>query len=132
MTQVVRELVQDDERKSAPAKDEEYPAFFIRGIVSMPVVAALAELAPEIVPKRALATTDALAAPPLTLPNSPKAKSIKNGAEIRIVLVTNGNMHHNEDIRYTEFKKATGIMGVSESNLVFMGLQDGKLRESDG
>jgi len=55
------------------------------------------------------------------------AQSIKNGADIEIVLVTNGDFHGNEEIRYAEFKKATEILGVSDSNLVFLGFPDGKL-----
>ncbi len=59
------------------------------------------------------------------------AQSRKNGANIKIVLVTNGNMHHNEATRYAEFKTATGILGVDESSLVFLNLPDGKLDELD-
>jgi N-acetylglucosamine malate deacetylase 1 len=57
------------------------------------------------------------------------AQSTQQGADVRIVLVTDGNKHHNEDVRYEEFKKATAILGVNESNLVFMGFPDGTLRE---
>ena len=39
------------------------------------------------------------------------AQSIENGADVRIVLVTNGDWHHKEAVRYAEFKKATGILG---------------------
>ncbi len=59
------------------------------------------------------------------------AQSRKEGADVRVVLVTDGNKHHNEDIRYTEFKKATAILGVPESDLVFLNFPDGKLREQD-
>jgi len=55
------------------------------------------------------------------------AQSIENGADVRIVLVTNGDFHGNEQVRYTEFKKATQILGVPETNLVFLGFPDGKL-----
>ncbi len=57
------------------------------------------------------------------------AQSIKNGADVRIVLVTNGNYHHQEAIRYAEFKKATGILGVPETSLVFLNFPDGSLRK---
>ena len=57
------------------------------------------------------------------------AQSIRNGADVRIVLVTNGNYHHQEAIRYAEFKKATGILGVSETSLVFLNFPDGSLRK---
>ena len=55
------------------------------------------------------------------------AQSIKNGADVSIVLVTDGNAHGEEAIRYAEFKKATSILGVPEANLVFLGFPDGKL-----
>ena len=45
------------------------------------------------------------------------AQSIENGAIVEIVLVTNGDFHGNEQVRYAEFKKATHILGVPESNL---------------
>ena len=35
------------------------------------------------------------------------AQSIINGANVTIVLVTDGNAQHEESIRYNEFKKAT-------------------------
>jgi N-acetylglucosamine malate deacetylase 1 len=59
------------------------------------------------------------------------AQSIANGANVEIVLVTNGNFHGNEQERYAEFKEATHVLGVSESNLVFLGFPDGKLDEMD-
>lgn len=55
-------------------------------------------------------------------------QSIENGADVRIVLVTNGNYRHLEAIRYAEFKKATGILGVPESSLVFLNFSDHSLR----
>jgi len=55
------------------------------------------------------------------------AQSIRNGADVRIVLVTDGNKDHNEAVRYNEFKVATGILGVPQSNLVFLGFPDGRL-----
>jgi LmbE family N-acetylglucosaminyl deacetylase len=59
------------------------------------------------------------------------ARSTAAGADVRIVLVTDGNYHHNEPVRYSEFKQATQILGVPESNLVFLGLPDGKLETLD-
>jgi N-acetylglucosamine malate deacetylase 1 len=56
------------------------------------------------------------------------AQSIKNGANVSIVLVTNGNYHREEAIRYAEFKKATGILGVPETSLVFLNFSDASLR----
>jgi LmbE family N-acetylglucosaminyl deacetylase len=57
------------------------------------------------------------------------AQSRKEGANVRIVLVTNGNKHHNENTRYAEFRKATGILGVAESELVFLNFPDGTLHK---
>ena len=59
------------------------------------------------------------------------AESIKDGADVRIVLVTNGNFHGNEQVRYAEFRKATQILGVPESNLVFLGFPDRKIDKID-
>jgi LmbE family N-acetylglucosaminyl deacetylase len=53
----------------------------------------------------------------------------KTGADVRIVLITDGNKHRKEDIRYAEFRKATGILGVPENNLVFLGYPDGGLHK---
>ncbi|RDV82978.1 PIG-L deacetylase family protein [Ammonifex thiophilus] len=50
------------------------------------------------------------------------------GAEIRIVLATDGNKHGLKDLRYQEFRRATGILGIPEKNLVFWGYPDGHLR----
>ena len=59
------------------------------------------------------------------------AQATEAGADVRIVLVTDGDYHHNEQVRYSEFKKATQILGVPDSNLVFMGFPDGKLKTFD-
>ncbi len=59
------------------------------------------------------------------------AQSIENGADVEIVLVTNGDFHDDEQVRYAEFKKATQILGVPENNLVFLGFPDGKLDKMD-
>ena len=59
------------------------------------------------------------------------ARSIAIGADVRIVLVTDGDYHNNGQVRYTEFKKATQILGVPDSNLVFLGLPDSKLGKMD-
>ena len=55
------------------------------------------------------------------------AQSIINGANVTIVLVTDGNAQHEEAVRYNEFEKATGILSVPEANLIFLGFPDGKL-----
>ncbi len=58
-------------------------------------------------------------------------QSEKNGAEVRIVLVTNGNRHHQMGVRYEEFRRATSLLGVSESDLVFLGYPDGHLKSEN-
>lgn len=55
----------------------------------------------------------------------------KNGAQVKIVLVTDGNKHHLRDKRYAEFKKATAILGVATSDLVFLNHPDGRLRNEN-
>jgi N-acetylglucosamine malate deacetylase 1 len=62
------------------------------------------------------------------------AASIRQGATVKIVLVTDGNKGptNHTSTRYQEFKKATEILGVEESNLIFMGFPDGKLRQQNG
>lgn len=52
------------------------------------------------------------------------AQSISDGANVRIVLVTNGNYYHQEAVRYAEFRAATSILGVPSANLVFLGFPD--------
>jgi len=59
------------------------------------------------------------------------AESVKKGAIVKIILVTDGNKHGLKDQRYSEFRKATGILGVPESNLVYLNYSDGKLNKSD-
>lgn len=59
------------------------------------------------------------------------AQSVKNGADVRIVLVTDGNFHHNEATRYAEFRAATAILGVPKANLVFLGFPDHGLASED-
>jgi len=57
--------------------------------------------------------------------------SIQNGAEVKIVLVTDGNKHHIKDRRYEEFRQATGILGVSPENLIFLNYPDGQLQQEN-
>jgi LmbE family N-acetylglucosaminyl deacetylase len=57
--------------------------------------------------------------------------SIKAGAEVEIILVTDGNKHKIKDRRYEEFRQATGILGVNENNLVFLNYPDGQLKEQN-
>ena len=55
------------------------------------------------------------------------AQSVINGANVTIVMVTDSDAQGIEATRYAEFKKITGILGVPESNLVFLGFPDSKL-----
>lgn len=57
----------------------------------------------------------------------------KAGASVRIVLVTDGNKHGLRDKRYAEFRQAATVLGVPQSDLVFLNHADGslvKVRES--
>jgi N-acetylglucosamine malate deacetylase 1 len=49
------------------------------------------------------------------------------GADLRLVLVTDGNKYHNQAVRYAEFRQATAILGVRPGGLVFLGFPDGRL-----
>lgn len=52
-------------------------------------------------------------------------------ADVRVVLVTDGNKHGLEHVRYREFEKAAGILGLNGNSLVFLDYPDGKLRKLD-
>lgn len=56
-------------------------------------------------------------------------ESIKNGAEVYIVLVTDGNRHNLKAERYQEFQNATKVLGVSKENLIYLNYQDSKVNE---
>ncbi|MGO0122726.1 PIG-L family deacetylase [Desulfothermobacter acidiphilus] len=49
------------------------------------------------------------------------------GAQIRVVLATDGNKHGLKDIRYQEFRRATAALGLPETSLVFWEYPDGCL-----
>ncbi len=53
------------------------------------------------------------------------------GAQVWIALVTDGNFHHQKEIRYAEFKKAAAALGVSEDHLIFLGYPDHQLAGQD-
>ena len=59
------------------------------------------------------------------------AASRRSGAEVRIVLVTNGNWHALGNIRHVEFENATHILGVPDSDLVLLNLPDARLAQED-
>jgi len=58
-------------------------------------------------------------------------ESIKRGAEVKIVLITDGDKHGLKDLRYSEFKTATSILGVPVDNLIFLNYPDGKLEKQN-
>jgi LmbE family N-acetylglucosaminyl deacetylase len=57
------------------------------------------------------------------------AQSEQRGAEVKIVLVTDGNKNGLQNLRYSEFKTATSVLGVSINNLIFLNYPDGKLAQ---
>jgi LmbE family N-acetylglucosaminyl deacetylase len=56
-------------------------------------------------------------------------ESVQRGAEVKIVLVTDGNKRSLKDLRYSEFETATSILGVPANNLIFLNYPDGKLAQ---
>jgi len=60
-----------------PASSGLKPTFFMRGMVSVPMVAVLATPLPEMVPMKALATTETLAGPPLVCPTRDMASFMR-------------------------------------------------------
>jgi len=59
------------------------------------------------------------------------ASSVKSGASVSVVLVTDGNRRGLEYVREDEFIQATGALGVPEDNLIFLNYPDGKLKTLD-
>ena len=57
------------------------------------------------------------------------AESVQREAEVTIVLVTDGNKRSLKDLRYSEFKTATSVLGVPTNNLIFLNYPDGKLAQ---
>ncbi|AHB13000.1 LmbE [Dehalococcoides mccartyi] len=55
------------------------------------------------------------------------ASACQAGAEVEIVLVTDGSKYTPRETRYAEFEHACHLLGVSEDNLVFLGFKDGSL-----
>ncbi len=49
------------------------------------------------------------------------------GAEVEIVLVTDGNKHGLKSVRHVEFENATRMLGVPAGDLVFLDFPDGTL-----
>ncbi|MBM2820799.1 MAG: LmbE family protein [Candidatus Berkelbacteria bacterium] len=57
--------------------------------------------------------------------------SVSKGAQVKIVLVTDGNKRHIKIRRYQEFEKATGILGVKKDDLIYLNYPDGNLKEEN-
>ena len=53
------------------------------------------------------------------------------GAKVWIVLVTDGNKHHLEKIRYNEFETATSALGISYDRLIYLNYPDGALQKEN-
>jgi LmbE family N-acetylglucosaminyl deacetylase len=58
-------------------------------------------------------------------------ESIKKGAEVIIVLVTDGNRRSLQERRCEEFETATGILGVPRENLVYLDYPDSRLAQQN-
>ncbi len=54
-------------------------------------------------------------------------ESVKRGAEVHIVLVTDGNRRNLQVLRYLEFDNATRTLGVPKENLVYLNYPDSRL-----
>ncbi|MEQ8176561.1 MAG: PIG-L family deacetylase [Syntrophomonadaceae bacterium] len=52
----------------------------------------------------------------------------QNGAEVRLILVSDGNRQGLRDLRYQEFRAASQELGISEVDLRFWGYADGSLQ----
>src|SRR5665648_541600 len=59
------------------------------------------------------------------------AESVQRGAEVKIVLVTDGDKHGLKDLRYSEFKTATSVLGVPVNHLIFLNYPDGRLAQQN-
>lgn len=53
-------------------------------------------------------------------------KAIKTGAAIKVVIVTDGNKHHEKLLRHHESLMALDILGLSETAVQFLNLPDGR------
>lgn len=54
-------------------------------------------------------------------------KSLENSADVKIVVVSDGDKRGKKEKRHEESIKAMGILGLAENKMVFMDLPDGKL-----
>jgi N-acetylglucosamine malate deacetylase 1 len=58
-------------------------------------------------------------------------ESVRRGAEIYIVLVTDGNRRNLRDMRYLEFESATCMLGVPCDNLIYLDYPDSRLAQQN-
>jgi len=58
-------------------------------------------------------------------------ESVKRGAKVIIVLVTDGNRRSLRELRYVEFETATAILGVPQENLVYLDYPDSRLAQQN-
>lgn len=56
-------------------------------------------------------------------------EAVKAGAEVRIVLVTDGDKHGWQDIRFKEFQNSASVLGIPESNLEYWNFKEGMTNE---
>ncbi len=54
-------------------------------------------------------------------------ESIMRGADLYIILVTDGNRRNLGPLRYIEFESATNLLGVSRENLIYLDYPDSRL-----
>lgn len=59
------------------------------------------------------------------------AASVQHGAAVWVVLVTNGDKHGIETVRYEEFNRALDTEGVPATNRFFLGYPDGSLAKQN-
>lgn len=57
--------------------------------------------------------------------------AILKGADVWIILVTDGNKHHLKNVRYSEFNAATSTLGVAANHLIYLNYPDGRLARQD-
>lgn len=55
-------------------------------------------------------------------------RSIREKAEVKVVIVTDGNKHGLKEKRHEEAVKALAVLGVNEENIIFLDYPDGQLQ----
>ena len=56
-------------------------------------------------------------------------ESVQRGAEVKIVLITDGDKRNLKNLRYSEFETATSVLGVTANHLIYLNYSDGKLAQ---